>query len=121
MGYATLCPAVLSAPRAMAAEIDTESIAEEIAQFHRRLRRRLEGWLARRRRLSEASRRARAVVLRQRRDGRFAREDGKHPVSAPGPAMHVEPRGAGPRGEGGDVADARAAADARRGRSPHVP
>ena len=31
MRYATLCPAVLSAPRAMVAEIDTESIAEEIA------------------------------------------------------------------------------------------
>ena len=117
MGYATLCPAVLSTPRAMAAEIDTESIAEEIAQFHCRL----EGWLARRRRLSEVSRRARAVVLGQRRDGRFAREDGKHPASASGPEMHVEPRGAGPRGEVGDVGDARAAADARRGRSPHAP
>ncbi len=94
----------------MAAEIDTEAIAEEITRFHRRLRRRLEGWLARRRRLSEASRCARAVVLEQRRDGGFAR---KHPVSAPGPEMHVEPRGAGSRGEVGDVADARAAADAR--------
>ena len=39
------------------------------------LRRRLEGWLARRR-PSEASRRARVVVLGQRRDGRFTREDG---------------------------------------------
>jgi hypothetical protein len=105
----------------MVAEIDTESIAEEIAQFHRRLRRRLEGWLVRRRRLSEASRRARAVVLGQRRDGRCAREDGKHPVSAPGPEMHVEPRGIGPRGEVGDVADARAAADARLVRSPYAP
>ena len=98
MGYATLCPAVLSAPRAMAAEIDTESIAEEIAQFHRRL----EGWLARRR-LSEASRRTRAVVLGQRRDGRFAREDGKHPVSAPGPEMRpcaAERRGPSRRGRG---------------------
>ena len=118
MGYATLCPAVLSAPRAMAAEIDTESIAEEIAQFHCRL----EGWLARRRRLSEVSRRARAVVLGQRRDGRFAREDGKRPVSAPGPEMRpcaAERRG--PSGQGGDVADARAAADARPARSPHAP
>ena len=41
MRYATLCRAVLSARRAMAAEIDTESIAEEIAQLHCRLRRRL--------------------------------------------------------------------------------
>ena len=74
----------------------SESIAEEIAQFHRRLRRRLEGWLARRRRPSAASRRARVVVLGQRREGRFAREDGERPVSAPGPEMHVQPRGAGP-------------------------
>ena len=73
MRCATLCPAVVSAPRAMAAEIDTESIAEDIAQVHRRLRRRLKGWLVRRRRLSGASRRARAVVLGQRRDGRCAR------------------------------------------------
>ena len=40
------------------------------------LRRRLEGWLARRLRPSETSRRARVVVLGQRRDGRFTREDG---------------------------------------------
>ncbi len=40
------------------------------------LRRRLEGWLARRLRPPEASRRARVVVLGQRRDGRVAREDG---------------------------------------------
>ena len=40
------------------------------------LRRRLEGWLARRLRPSAVSRRARVVVLGQRRDGGFAREDG---------------------------------------------
>jgi len=116
MGYATLCPAVLSAPRAMAAEIDTESIAEEIAQFHRRL----EGWLARRRLSGEpACTRGRAGAAA----GRPLRTGGrKHPVSAPGPRCdHVQPRGAGPRGEGGDVADARAAADARPARSPHAP
>ena len=40
------------------------------------LRRRLEGWLARRLRPPEASWRVRVVVLGQRRDGRVAREDG---------------------------------------------
>ena len=40
------------------------------------LRRRLEGWLAGRLRPSETSRRARVVVLGQRPDGRFTREDG---------------------------------------------
>ena len=40
------------------------------------LRRRLEGWLARRLRPSEASRPRGAVVLGQRRDGGVAREDG---------------------------------------------
>jgi len=40
------------------------------------LRRRLEGWLARRLRPPEASRRARVVGLGERRDGGVAREDG---------------------------------------------
>jgi len=40
------------------------------------LRRRLEGWLARRLRPSKATRRARVVVLGQQRDGGVAWEDG---------------------------------------------